>query len=367
MKRIQYLRHGTERLPGGGVRFRLWAPAHSEIGLLLGSAEHPLAMKSASEGWHELEVPDAGVGTRYLFQLPDGTNVPDPASRYQPEDIHGPSEVIDPSAYPWTDVTWAGQPWHEAVVYELHVGVFTAAGTFAAAIERLDHLAGLGVTAIEIMPVSDFPGNRNWGYDGVLPTPRTYHTAARKDFKAFVEAAHARGLMGPRSTWCITTSGRTGTSCPPMHQGSSPSGIRRRGEPRSTMMANTAGQCGSSSSRTRSTGSGSSTWTGCGSNAVHAIMDDSSEHLLDELALRVREAADHPVYLILENEENQASRLLRDGRRMPVTYTAQWNDMYITFCTSRRRTRTMGITSNTSATRRSSAGPWPKASRSRAR
>jgi maltooligosyltrehalose trehalohydrolase len=130
-----------------------------------------------------------------LFQLPDGTKVPDPASRYQPEDVHGPSEVIDPSAYPWTDGAWAGRPWHEAVVYELHAGAFTAAGNFAAAIERLDHLAELGVTAIEIMPASDFPGNRNWGYDGVLPYAPDSSYGRPEEFKAFVEAAHARRLM----------------------------------------------------------------------------------------------------------------------------------------------------------------------------
>ena len=125
-------------------------------------------MSALGEGWYELSVNGAGAGTRYQFVLPDGLRVPDPASRFQPDDVHGPSEVVDPAAYRWQDEEWNGRPWHEAVVYELHVGTFTAAGTFRGAIERLDHLAALGVTAIEIMPVADFPGARNWGYDGVL-------------------------------------------------------------------------------------------------------------------------------------------------------------------------------------------------------
>ena len=95
--------------------------------------------------------------------------MPDPASRHQPEDVHGSSEVIDPSSYMWRDIAWRGRPWEEAVLYELHIGAFTPEGTFRAAIDRLDHLVSLGVTAIEIMPIADFPGRWNWGYDGVLP------------------------------------------------------------------------------------------------------------------------------------------------------------------------------------------------------
>jgi maltooligosyltrehalose trehalohydrolase len=129
------------------------------------------------------------------LQLPDGTRVPDPASRFQPQDVHGPSEVIDPSAYQWSDSAWRGRPWSDAVLYELHVGTFTEEGTFLAAIEKLDHLVQLGVTAIEIMPVADFPGKRNWGYDGVLLYALDSSYGRPEDFKAFIEAAHLRGLM----------------------------------------------------------------------------------------------------------------------------------------------------------------------------
>ena len=148
--RLKSLRHGAECLSGGGVRFRLWAPAHPQILLEVDGRSVP--MQPLSGGWHKLNVAEAGAGTRYLFQLPDGTKVPDPASRFQPEDVHGPSEVIDPTAYRWADGEWGGRPWHEAILYELHVGAFTMEGTFLAAIGRLDHLVKLGVTAFPRWP-----------------------------------------------------------------------------------------------------------------------------------------------------------------------------------------------------------------------
>ena len=194
-RRVFHRLHGAEIRPGGGVRFRLWAPAHERIFLSLEPEGRLLPMRSAGEGWHELVLDEAGAGTLYRFALPDGLKVPDPASRFQPQDAHGPSEVIDAAAYRWTDQGWRGRPWHEAVLYELHVGAFTQEGTFRAAIGRLDHLARLGVTALQIMPVADFPGRRNWGYDGVLPYAPDSSYGRPEDFKALIEAAHQRGLM----------------------------------------------------------------------------------------------------------------------------------------------------------------------------
>ena len=124
-----------------------------------------------------------------------GCFVPDPASRFQPEDVHGPSEVVDPAAYAWADRDWRGRPWHEAVIYELHIGTFTPEGSFIGAIGKLDHLASLGVTAIEIMPVADFPGRRNWGYDGVALYAPDASYGRPEDMKRLVDAAHARGIM----------------------------------------------------------------------------------------------------------------------------------------------------------------------------
>src|SRR5690606_4235660 len=122
-------------------------------------------MTRDAKGWHRLTVLDAVHGDRYSFRLPDGTRVPDPASRFNPDDVHGASMVIDPRRFAWTDDAWRGRPWEEAVVYELHVGTFTEEGTLRAATARLGALAELGITAVELMPLADFPGRRNWGYD----------------------------------------------------------------------------------------------------------------------------------------------------------------------------------------------------------
>src|SRR6185312_16251043 len=140
---------------------RLWAPSHPQVMVAVGAKSYP--MHADGDGWHEVIAP-AGAGERYRFELPNGLFVPDPASRFQPEDVHGPSEIIDPGAYQWRETAWPGRPWEEAVIYELHVGAFTPEGTFRAAVAKLDHLVELGVTAIELMPVADFPGRRNWGY-----------------------------------------------------------------------------------------------------------------------------------------------------------------------------------------------------------
>ena len=137
----------------------------------------------------------AKAGAMYRFLLDGGLEVPDPASRFQPADVHGPSEVVDPYSYEWKVETWTGRPWEECVIYELHVGAFTQEGTFRSAIEKLDYLSELGITAIEIMPVADFPGNRNWGYDGVLLFAPDSSYGRPDDLKALIDAAHARGIM----------------------------------------------------------------------------------------------------------------------------------------------------------------------------
>src|ERR1700693_3133 len=151
------LPQGADVVPGGGVRFRLWAPNCRHIAVETRNGQEParsMPLAPAGDGWHECFVPHARAGTRYQYILPDGMRVPDPASRFQPDDAHGPSEVIDPTAYAWSDAAWLGRPWHEAVLYELHVGAFTPAGTFRAARERLGHLATLGVTGMETLAVA---------------------------------------------------------------------------------------------------------------------------------------------------------------------------------------------------------------------
>jgi malto-oligosyltrehalose trehalohydrolase len=186
---------GSHLLQGNGVAFSLWAPLAEAVTLKLVGKQAAWPMERTEDGWHCLKVPEAAVGSQYQFVLPDGTHVPDPASRYQPFDVKGPSEVIDPNSFQWDDTEWTGRPWHEAILYEIHLGTFTDEGTFLAAINKLDHLIELGVTGIEIMPIADFPGKRNWGYDGVLLYAPESSYGRPEDFKRLVCEAHKRGLM----------------------------------------------------------------------------------------------------------------------------------------------------------------------------
>ena len=198
MIRAHRMPFGATVNDGGGVAFSLWAPSAGDVRLEhrpVGgeNSTHPMARDA--QGWHTLTLPEAAHGDSYRFHLPDGTAVPDPASRFNPEDVHGPSVVIDPRHHHWRDDAWRGRPWEEAVVYELHIGAFTAEGTFNAARERLGDLAELGVTAIELMPLADFPGRRNWGYDGVLQFAPDASYGTPDELKALVDAAHGLGLM----------------------------------------------------------------------------------------------------------------------------------------------------------------------------
>ena len=314
---------GTE-VTQDGVRFRLWAPKHSAIGLKLEGEDALRPMPPRGDGWFEVEVDGARAGTRYQFVLHDGLAVPDPASRFQPCDVHGPSEVIDPRAYRWNDAIWTGRPWEEAVLYELHIGTFTPEGTFRAAIDKLDHLAALGVTAIEIMPVADFPGARNWGYDGVLFFAPEGSYGRPEDLKALVDAAHARGLMvildvvynhfGPDGNYLpayapiFTETHHTPWGAAVNFDAEGSRHVR------DLVVANAL------------------YWLrefhmdGLRLDAIHAIIDDSKPDILDELAERVRvETVGRHVHLILENEENCVTHLERVGGRA-LHYTAQWND-----------------------------------------
>ncbi|PKO61109.1 MAG: malto-oligosyltrehalose trehalohydrolase, partial [Betaproteobacteria bacterium HGW-Betaproteobacteria-17] len=188
---------GAALLPAGGVRFRLWAPGAAKVSLCLerDGEKRILPMPRREEGWFHLETAEAGKVSRYCFQLASGLLVPDPASRFQPQDVHGPSEVIAPTDFAWGDDAWRGRPWEEAVLYELHVGSFSEQGSFAGVEQRLDHLIDLGITAIELMPVAAFAGRYNWGYDGVLPFAPANSYGRPEDLKRLIAAAHARGLM----------------------------------------------------------------------------------------------------------------------------------------------------------------------------
>jgi malto-oligosyltrehalose trehalohydrolase len=197
MKRRHDMPFGAQCRDDGSVRFRLWAPAARQVELCLGDVNRSthIPLNRRDDGWFELVTDAAKPGTQYRFRIHDAQQVPDPASRFQPRDVHGPSEVIDPNAFFWLDQDWRGRRWEEAVIYELHVGAFTPGGTFAAARDRLDYLAELGITALELMPVADFPGQRNWGYDGVYPFAPDSSYGRPEDLKELVQSAHSRGMM----------------------------------------------------------------------------------------------------------------------------------------------------------------------------
>jgi len=173
-------------------RFEVWAPRPGQVELVLEGRRLP--MEPADGGWWGLDVDDAGPGTRYAFSLDGGPPRPDPRSRSQPEGVSGWSEVVDPSAFAWTDQGWRGLPLPGAVLYELHVGTFTPGGTFDAAIERLPHLVDLGVDAVELLPVAEFPGERGWGYDGVDLFAPHHAYGGPEGLDRFVDACHAHGL-----------------------------------------------------------------------------------------------------------------------------------------------------------------------------
>ncbi|SIQ96885.1 maltooligosyl trehalose hydrolase [Rhizobium sp. RU20A] len=306
-----------------GFEFRLWAPRQETI-LLDVEGRPPQPMERDEKGWHFAHAP-CPAGTRYAFLLPDGTRVPDPASRHQPEDVHGPSEIVHTRAFSWMTPDWRGRAWEETILYELHVGTFTPDGTFAAAIERLDHLAALGITAIQIMPVADFPGRRNWGYDGVLPYAPDSRYGRPEDMMAFIDAAHSRGIsvfldvvynhFGPDGNYLpLMAPIFTDSHHTPWGNAVNLDGEGAR-DARDFLIENAL------------------YWIvdyrldGLRFDAVHALIDDSEEHLLHEMARRIRAAAgDRHVHLIVENEENDARLLDRNGDGKAETYTAQWND-----------------------------------------
>ena len=326
LSRVHRMPFGAEIAADGCVRFRFFAPTAKQVQVAIEGRPEPLPMVASGDGWHELLTAEAGAGTLYRFLLPDGKQVPDPASRYQPQDVSGPSEVIAPGGYVWKDSAWTGRHWHEAVIYELHIGSFTPEGTFRGAIGKLDHLKDLGVTAIEIMPIGAFSGTRGWGYDGVLWYAPQAAYGRPEDLKALVEAAHARG-MAVMLDVVYNHFGPEGNYIPSYF----PNLLTER---HTTSWGAAVNYDGEQSEIVRELAIHNAMYwieefhmDGLRLDAVHAIIDEGPTHLLTELADRVR-ALDtpYPVHLVLENEENEASRLARDREGNPEHFTAQWND-----------------------------------------
>ncbi|MGQ9676197.1 MAG: malto-oligosyltrehalose trehalohydrolase [Chloroflexota bacterium] len=190
-----HLDMGAHLLPDSGVVFRVWAPnarrVDAELYTVKGTTEHPL--RPEGDGLFSGMVSSASAGTLYKFRLDGQHSYPDPYSRKQPQGVHGPSEVVDPR-FLWTDSAWKGIASDELIIYELHVGTFTPEGTFQGVIDQLDELKSLGVTAIELMPVAEFPGKRNWGYDGVYLFAPSMNYGGVQGLKRLVDATHQRGL-----------------------------------------------------------------------------------------------------------------------------------------------------------------------------
>jgi len=312
-----------------GVRFRLWAPQAKQVDLILGEdgRERCLPMQRRGGGWFERITAEAAAGSLYRFRLDEGLAVPDPASRFNPSDVHGRSQVIDPAGFRWTDEDWSGRPWEEAVIYELHVGAFTPEGRFRALQGRLDYLVSLGITAIELMPVADFPGRWNWGYDGVLPFAPDSSYGTPDDLKELVQAAHGKGLM----VFLDVVYNHFGPEGNYLHVYGKPFFSDRHRTP----WGNAIDYDGENSRTVRDFFIHNALYwleeyhlDGLRLDAVHAIADDSRPDILDELAERVRAGPGgrRHIHLILENDDNAARYLARKADGSPRRYDAQWND-----------------------------------------
>jgi maltooligosyltrehalose trehalohydrolase len=329
MKRRHAMPFGAQLCPDGRVRFRLWAPAASKVELCLhGRApEARLQMAAEDDGWFGMMTGLAAAGTLYSYRIDGAWQVPDPASRYQPDDVHGPSQVIDPDRFDWQDEDWRGRPWEEAVIYEWHTGAGTTQGDYNGTMDRLDYLAELGVTVLELMPLADFPGRRNWGYDGVLPFAPDSRYGHPDELKALVQAAHARGLMvlldvvynhfGPEGNYLHVYAPAFFST---RHATPWGAGINFDGRDSHTVREFFI--------------QNALYWLeeyhfdGLRIDAVHAIRDASQPDILIELAERVHDGPgrEHPRHLVLENVNNAARYLERRADGAPRWYRAQWND-----------------------------------------
>jgi maltooligosyltrehalose trehalohydrolase len=318
-RQVEVLRWGPD-IRTDDIIFRLWAPGERHVGLELSGRTHE--MKAMEDGWFEYRAGIAALGSDYRFILSDGLAVPDPASRGQADDVHGPSRIVADD-YEWTQDAWRGRPWEEAVICELHVGTFTPEGTFQAAIAKLPHLADAGITAIEIMPVAHFAGTRGWGYDGVLHyAPHTAYGSPR-DMKAFIDAAHGLGIMvlldvvynhfGPEGNY--------------LHRYASDFFRTDRQTPWGAAI-----DFGQPAVRRYFIDNalywiGEFRLDGLRFDAIEHIVDSSARHILTEIADTVHTAfSDRQVHLAVEDQRNDVGLLLRDGRGRPKTFTAEWND-----------------------------------------
>ncbi len=316
----------------GGVHFRVWAPERRRVEVVLESADggesqvHELAAEA--DGYHAGFVAGVGAGARYRYRLDgDRQRYPDPASRFQPEGPHGPSQVIDPTAFAWTDQGWRGAGIAGQVIYEMHLGTFTREGTWEAAARELPELAAAGITVLEVMPVAEFAGQFGWGYDGVdlfAPT-RLYGTP--DDFRRFVDRAHAAGLgvlldvvynhFGPDGCYLRPFSEHYFTDRHENEWGEAINFDSEAAGPVREFFATNAAY-----------------WIdefhldGLRLDATQQIFDNSREHILTVIGRRVRAAARGRATLIVAENEPQETQLVRPVERSGYGLDGLWNDDY---------------------------------------
>jgi len=316
-------RHFGASLTTDGASFRLWAPAAKRVDVLL-DQPHPMLLNK--DGWFSADIPGAKAGTRYKFRIDDEIDVPDPASMFQPDDVSGPSEVIDHASYQWRAVDWRGRPWQETVVTESHVGTCTPQGSYRAMIDKLDHLVATGITALELLPLADFAGARNWGYDGVLWYAPDSAYGRPDDLKALIDEAHLRGLMvfldvvynhfGPEGNYL----GRYAPGFFTDAQTPWGSAIDYR-VPQVRAFAIENAMYWLREYR----------FDGLRLDAVHTIAELGEISMLHDLSTAVgdlaAETARH-IHLVLENDDNRVSVLDAEQDPPRGKYRAQWNDDY---------------------------------------
>jgi maltooligosyltrehalose trehalohydrolase len=316
---------GAIPLSEGRSRFVVWAPGKSGLSVVVFSGTEKVIPMEAHCGFHFAEI-EAPEGTRYMFRMPEGHNFPDPASRFQPEGVHRPSAVVDTHQFPWSDGEVQGHLLRDLIIYELHIGTFTPEGTFEAAIACLDDLVDLGITAVEIMPVAQFPGSRNWGYDGVYPYAVQNSYGGPKAMQRFVDAAHAKGLsvildvvynhLGPEGNYFCNFG---------------PFFTKKY----STPWGEAINFDGAESDAVRSFFIQNGLYwlrdfhvDGLRLDAVHGIFDFGAHHFLAEFKEKVSELGNRTrrkLHVIAESDLNDA-RLVHDAQHGGYDLDAQWSD-----------------------------------------
>jgi maltooligosyltrehalose trehalohydrolase len=318
-------RLGATYLGGKSCRFRVWAPAIAPLGVRLLGTERLVPLERTGRGYYEAVVDDVHPGDTYLYHLGADRQRPDPASRFQPQGVHGPSAVLN-GEFPWDDAEWSGIALEDYIIYELHVGCFSPAGTFEGAISYLDYLKEVGITAVELMPVAQFPGARNWGYDGVFPFAAQNSYGGPEGLKKLVNACHQHGLavildvvynhLGPEGNYLpdfgpyFTERYKTPWGAALNFDGPFSDEVREY------FIQNALHWLGDFH------------FDALRLDAVHAILDHSPFTFLEELALEVQHEAERRhrrMFLIAESAANDA-RLVRERERGGYGLDAQWND-----------------------------------------